>query len=132
MEGRAIARPNPLRQLPPGVRRLASMEGRAIARPNRLDRLIEAAGVIASMEGRAIARPNGAGGSASAKWKNWLQWRAEQLPGQTRSRLDSSCGPMRSLHWRAEQCPATGRVAVNVAGLGRASMEGRAIARPNT
>ena len=38
--------------------RRPSMEGRAIARPNPLARLVVALGRGPSMEGRAIARPN--------------------------------------------------------------------------
>ena len=169
MEGRAIARPNPTHRsersrrhtrrlqwraeqsLGQTVRRhgsdelaiptAASMEGRAIARPNwssgtdiddynrsharfnggpsnrsakqyRTNRPDQRRRYLAaSMEGRAIARPNvrdrqrPAGRSPS----NMLQWRAEQSLGQTRSRVGS----------------------IPRSPIG-ASMEGRAIARPNT
>ena len=132
MEGRAIARPNPPYFTPPetfitcfnggpsncpakppiqALRALseqtASMEGRAIARPNGPSSSAERAQAQrASMEGRAIARPNFE--KRRGRQLGWLlQWRAEQLPGQTR-----------------------------ILGLVmqkriQASMEGRAIARPN-
>ena len=85
MEGRAIARPNEK-----ALRRKvdecpASMEGRAIARPN-----CGASGGTpddrsASMEGRAIARPNFTLRRVYYALVSQLQWRAEQLPGQTTS-----------------------------------------------
>ena len=110
-----------------------SMEGRAIARPNPstpAERITHAD--LPSMEGRAIARPNlrrhrghqpaarafnGGPGNCPAKlaWVpyeckpvHFLQWRAGQLPGQT-----ASDAPERG--WQHEP-----------------SMEGRAIARPNS
>ena len=115
MEGRAIARPN--QDLAGGGEGLlvrASMEGRAIARPNEGSTLYQIfKPVLASMEGRAIARPNrspthrarsslpsfnGGPSNCSAKLGlgavvptgiDLLQWRAEQLLGQT-SRARSS------------------------------------------
>ena len=134
----------------------ASMEGRAIARPNR--HVLELMGglTVASMEGRAIARPNLAAAAELAGWVTPLQWRAGQLPGRTpaSARIRS---PLSRLQWRAGQLP--GRTPVRVRYLvalwrcfnggpgncpaerGRhrgdpairpdASMEGRAIARPN-
>ena len=86
----------------------ASMEGRAIARPNMPDLSDVDPRIGASMEGRAIARPNSTRSRSQAPAKIRLQWRAGQLPGQTR-RVDG----------------------VVEHGAGQASMEGRAIARPN-
>ena len=132
MEGRAIARPNVhiaaqssqsesslqwrAGQLPGQTSLgcavavglgLASMEGRAIARPN-CKPLVEAARAkAASMEGRAIARPNSGSVMIHAASVASLQWRAGQLPGQTRADRGGN----------AARQPA--------------SMEGRAIARPN-
>ena len=89
------------------------------------------AGTPASMEGRAIARPNGSSTPATASENLRLQWRAEQLPGQTMR--CASCSTWKStLQWRAEQLPgqtSAGRIDIHPAI--RASMEGRAIARPN-
>ena len=84
----------------------------------------------ASMEGRAIARPNAMSRDLSPLGPR-LQWRAEQLLGQTATAIDVAT-TLRRLQWRAEQllgqtCPA-------VCGCDcdrEASMEGRAIARPN-
>ena len=85
----------------------ASMEGRAIARPNLSGDHTALRAARASMEGRAIARPNDVGDLTAIKTLKTLQWRAGQLPGQTRQR----------------ECSALGHRL--------ASMEGRAIARPN-
>ena len=60
------------------------------------------------MEGRAIARPNAHFLGIDAAGEDYLQWRAGQLPGQTR------------LSKIADENPAIAP-----------SMEGRAIARPN-
>ena len=156
MEGRAIARPNALAivatlanapqlqwragQLPGqtlepddligGVRR-ASMEGRAIARPN-IDRgSLLAAHDVASMEGRAIARPNPPSSRSASTPHFALQWRAGQLPGQTSTRRTRR----RSRRWRFNggpgNCPAKQYEKVTALHAERASMEGRAIARPN-
>ena len=107
MEGRAIARPNSM--IPPTAPRLSvtSMEGRAIARPNDPYSAVTGCGHNTSMEGRAIARPNLRTPTASSTSENPLQWRAGQLPGQTRL-LFAAAGGRRAT-----------------------SMEGRAIARPN-
>ena len=129
----------------------ASMEGRAIARPNRHCERHDQDSHSASMEGRAIARPN-LHTSQSSSCSLSLQWRAGQLPGQTTpaSSISSSAG---KLQWRAGQlpgqtsrcvrrstsfnggpgnCPAKRRVVeVDQVDVGFASMEGRAIARPN-
>ena len=107
MEGRAIARPN--RDPGPWCRSACTAfnGGRAIARPNHTDRGQVRGHVSPSMEGRAIARPNN---QAACGWLAFsaLQWRAGQLPGQTRERQRHVC-VLRS----------------------EPSMEGRAIARPN-
>ena len=110
----------------------------------------------ASMEGRAIARPNLDHSTVIAVAHNGLQWRAEQLPGQTRFSR-SFCASAVVLQWRVEQLPgqtgpATRRVRSMPHGFNggpsncpaklcepddvgavvvTASMEGRAIARPN-
>ena len=165
MEGRAIARPNRPRngwtwatipvlqwragQLPgqTGVfvdiagPALPSMEGRAIARPNTMTwQATSALADRASMEGRAIARPNrrrGRRGSGSgSQLPSGLQWRAGQLPGQTRCASGSVRRTMpssASMEGRAIARPNRrytrgGRSRASV----EASMEGRAIARPNT
>ena len=109
----------------------------------------------ASMEGRAIARPNALIAAEQGTPIEPLQWRAGQLPGRTISkcspRVPSSCfngGPgncpaepdasersedyLLALQWRAGQLP--GRTCNQRCSRGRvptASMEGRAIARPN-
>ena len=143
---------------------VASMEGRAIARPNRSAE--SAAGqlvIIASMEGRAIARPNETNYGGQQGMALLLQWRAEQLLGQTwLSGQFRSSSAFTSLQWRAEQL--LGQTELHVFSAGRtmsrrkalqwraeqllgqtcgrhlvrpddwrllASMEGRAIARPN-
>ena len=101
----------------------ASMEGRAIARPDIVDDLLARSSRLASMEGRAIARPDlhAAPPTSCAV----LQWRAGRLPGRT-----SSC-PIVSP--RRFEC----NVGRAIAGHGlpwiweSASMEGRAIARPD-
>ena len=85
-----------------------SMEGRAIARPNPMHVGAFGGVVVPSMEGRAIARPNCGDWPATSPARCALQWRAGQLPGQTRRRRQ---------HRRRHHRP---------------SMEGRAIARPNT
>ena len=182
MEGRAIARPNlstPDVYGVPCIR--ASMEGRAIARPNGRARRRHCSREEASMEGRAIARPNMGRGAGSVEQQLALQWRAEQLLGQTRKLVSrvirlcscfnggpSNCSAKRTayagawalvtkLQWRAEQllgqtrspktaprwspsgfnggpsnCSAKRCADAPIpADRHRASMEGRAIARPN-
>ena len=159
MEGRAIARPNVDRHVVTARGNAApSMEGRAIARPNsvmvmRISRHRNGP----SMEGRAIARPNLHEAVAGFGDVEPLQWRAEQLPGQTSgSRRTAGCrcppfngGPSncpakqafgvtgspaaRSLQWRAEQLPGQTGFGLGVeVGAPPPSMEGRAIARPNS
>ena len=158
MEGRAIARPN---LTPPTIPQdrvvAASMEGRAIARPNLLRRQFLCRRWYASMEGRAIARPNSDasddstrhepafnGGPGNCPAKPWvpapmltpaeeLQWRAGQLP-RPNSGSYQNCGQApNELQWRAGQLPGqTGCPRIEHIGQRRtASMEGRAIARPN-
>ena len=76
----------------------------------RCSRGVGAVGLDASMEGRAIARPNTLPArTGHQRRQRSLQWRAGQLPGQTSSHVWIICR----------------------AGLVQASMEGRAIARPN-
>ena len=104
MEGRAIARPNPVSARHPGRRIPASMEGRAIARPNGRQKTLTARPPeLASMEGRAIARPN-TSRPGPRRPRCMLQWRAGQLPGQTGS-VRSRRGPRTGLQWRAGQLP---------------------------
>ena len=117
----------------------ASMEGRAIARPNtRPSALMFAStgGADPSMEGRAIARPNGGlGRDEPGLGSQTLQWRAGQLPGQT-----SLCNTILAqsvvrsgFNGGPGNCPAKREAACCCQlELGDvASMEGRAIARPN-
>ena len=58
----------------------------------------------ASMEGRAIARPNPPRRAMRRRHRCLLQWRAEQLPGQTPNCL-AACRAIAALQWRAEQLP---------------------------
>ena len=108
------------------------MEGRAIARPNELLTLTDHPGDLASMEGRAIARPNRGAGAGRPDRPLLLQWRAGQLPGQTWASMATVTGWV-WLQWRAGQLPGqTPCPGTKVAVLTQASMEGRAIARPNS
>ena len=112
---------------------------------------------LASMEGRAIARPNRLWPMSRSRMRRVLQWRAGQLPGQT---LDAAGVDVlvNRLQWRAGQLPGQtmcspipvdARTRCFNGGPGncpakrrrhrhcrhrqqRASMEGRAIARPNS
>ena len=137
--------------------RHASMEGRAIARPNsERCRVVCVAPQVASMEGRAIARPNQSRRVLRTPGHDQLQWRAGQLPGQTGDCPPSPPAPRLVLQWRAGQlpgqtgaptggCPSgrplqwragqlpgqTRRDAQRQSERRKASMEGRAIARPN-
>ena len=106
MEGRAIARPNSLRQLSLHWQR--NLQWRAGQLPGQTGRPCSGSDLssVPSMEGRAIARPNRAD-DLCAHHASHLQWRAGQLPGQTGRPVE-----------RAELTR-------------RPSMEGRAIARPN-
>ena len=108
-----------------------SMEGRAIARPN--DPRVHRTNLpgAPSMEGRAIARPNHAN-IADITTRERLQWRGGLLPGRTGLTLPQR-GVAQSLQWRAGLLP--GRtfqsLRATLAYYGP-SMEGRAIARPNS
>ena len=130
MEGRAIARPNKTHTAPHHRRTqtfnggpsncpakhvgglsltdrsaVPSMEGRAIARPNATRRSSTTTSVRSpSMEGRAIARPNILVDEAGVWLPSDLQWRAEQLPGQTSATVARRKAQLR-LQWRAEQLP---------------------------
>ena len=88
-------------------RQLASMEGRAIARPNvGLQHPCTGLSVVASMEGRAIARAKPARVWTSTSTSSSLQWRAEQLPGQTQ-RVRRSCRLLSScFNGGPSNCPA--------------------------
>ena len=84
------------------------------------------------MEGRAIARPNDHGFELRCQIIWALQWRAGQLPGQTGLSRRTEKEKM-DLQWRAGQLPGqTSAVDQLVGLLAGPSMEGRAIARPNT
>ena len=157
MEGRAIARPNGgARSGPCGGAQAASMEGRAIARPNLPPNPSRVVGHSASMEGRAIARPNSQPSSACIRAPASLQWRAGQLPGQTGTRGcddpprhgfnggPGNCPAKPARAWACRprpacfnggpgNCPAKPDAAqIRSVAARRASMEGRAIARPNS
>ena len=129
MEGRAIARPNAARGTG-GTFRHVSFNGGPSNCPAKLWCVADHTGQrYPSMEGRAIARPNikplarlrrlplafnGGPSNCPAKPVRGvrghrdglpdLQWRAEQLPGQT-SASQSSDPPANGLQWRAEQLP---------------------------
>ena len=134
------------------------MEGRAIARPDEVGSGMSGHPISqASMEGRAIARPDGGfphGDPAGPA--NLLQWRAGRLPGRTSVGVadarggrvgfnggpgDCPAGPARTagwaigerlLQWRAGRLPGRTPKKSTICGpsIG-ASMEGRAIARPD-
>ena len=176
LPGQTLEPPRPL-----DARQPPSMEGRAIARPNTPLTPVMSGCSDPSMEGRAIARPNPPRPSLVQIPAYLLQWRAEQLPGQTppltlfppsvRTSFNggpSNCSakpaaprPQRSpqpsfnggpsncpaklgdlvsvreavapLQWRAEQLPGQTRLTgVGHVPVAVPSMEGRAIARPNS
>ena len=84
-----------------------------------------------SMEGRAIARPN-ADASAELLTALGLQWRAGQLPGQTRQHRRAAPPTPRTFNGGPGNCPAKrGRTRPRTRRDRCPSMEGRAIARPN-
>ena len=114
-------------------RSCASMEGRAIARPN-MDPITTRSVVdcLASMEGRAIARPNSTCSASVHAGSSPLQWRAEQLPGQTGGGRRRGPGHSACFNGGPSNCPAKlGPLDGDRCRPQRASMEGRAIARPN-
>ena len=120
------------RQVGATSRARPSMEGRAIARPNQCTETArQKADDRPSMEGRAIARPNRTV-TPNPEPAAVLQWRAEQLPGQTTSGCRLPLSSTLYLQWRAEQLP--GQTQAQQVRRHRGplpSMEGRAIARPN-
>ena len=84
------------------------------------------------MEGRAIARPNLLVGGPAAPAAAGLQWRAGQLPGQTATSTTTATSPWTCFNGGPGNCPAKRLVLSRGEDRGRvASMEGRAIARPN-
>ena len=85
---------------------VASMEGRAIARPNQPRRYHRGRGLRASMEGRAIARPNVTRTQTGLAESTVLQWRAEQLPGQTRPRVGGIGSFSIGFNGGPSNCPA--------------------------
>ena len=115
--------------------RCPSMEGRAIARPNTDSMGTRSTdGWWPSMEGRAIARPN-----RCSQWPctptapSALQWRAGQLPGQTCQSRWTPHGAKEAFNGGPGNCPAKQVARLYVEQRGAApSMEGRAIARPNS
>ena len=111
----------------------ASMEGRAIARPNPAhDDPSPSLSLRASMEGRAIARPNPTGGNAGDTHIQVLQWRAEQLLGQTGAARRTGHTRLVRFNGGPSNCSAKRKNVPTARTLaGNASMEGRAIARPN-
>ena len=156
MEGRAIARPNLARRTLPAAMPVLQWRAGQLPGQTHRRRRPRAQPLGASMEGRAIARPNSMIPAASSSSKPVLQWRAGQLPGQTTVRSYTT-GLNQWLQWRAGQlpgqtgdyddlsnkptirfnggpgnCPAKrGLTEVAVVPHLLASMEGRAIARPN-
>ena len=133
MESRAIARPDGPARGPERRRIAASMEGRAIARPD-VRFLARQAGedILASMEGRAIARPDKRCPAARTCSTTALQWRAEQLLGQTPQCNRRWCVITFRFNGGPSNCSARPPVAViGLAWRTPASMEGRAIARPD-
>ena len=132
------------------------MEGRAIARPNPIKPRGNVRTEEPSMEGRAIARPNSEMSQVAAP-AGFLQWRAEQLPGQTTGRRRGPAAVDDPFNGGPSNCPAKHPAAapqhltaaapfnggpsncpakLRLCPGGqypreRPSMEGRAIARPN-
>ena len=110
----------------------ASMEGRAIARPNLDERTVASIEMSASMEGRAIARPNSRAARSRASSSSTLQWRAGQLPGRTIRERGGDRRRAARFNGGPGNCPAErGPGYALRRGQSVASMEGRAIARPN-
>ena len=109
------------------------MEGRAIARPNSV-RITLSPTDGPELQWRAeqlLGQTEGMGGVAPAFVT--LQWRAEQLLGQTRRTWRLDCGNVLScFNGGPSNCSAKPLRAAVVGAAGRASMEGRAIARPNS
>ena len=115
---------------PPGLN-IASMEGRAMARPDSRRERRAVGRNLASMEGRAMARPDWQELGAKEPTLYGLQWRAEQWLGQT---SQPRRGPPRPLRFNGG--PSNGSARRRESGadyaLDRfASMEGRAMARPD-
>ena len=124
MEGRAIARPNQMIVDAIGHLAQPSMEGRAIARPNAAYLRAEAdwQEILArpngcmrrpiswigppSMEGRAIARPNPVPYGVHIVTVAALQWRAGQLPSQTRRILSATPTRLAAFNGGPGNCPA--------------------------
>ena len=85
-----------------------------------------------SMEGRAIARPNSTELWLPPTGFRNLQWRAGQLPGQTRPRHRAPPWISRPFNGGPGNCPAKPRQRCDGQNeRHQPSMEGRAIARPN-
>ena len=83
-----------------------SMEGRAIARPNTGRLAASLLSRSPSMEGRAIARPNAGSPHGQNSSPASLQWRAGQLPGQTRPRRCSAIPGSPPFNGGPGNCPA--------------------------
>ena len=148
MEGRAIARPNA-----PASPLAASLEGRSAdgtdlsfnGGPGNCPAKHEMsetgpsprAGRPACFNGgpgNCPAKPNGVRGPSAGGLTLTLQWRAGQLPGQTRRRRYRAAGCTRlRFNGGPGNCPAkrSAMIGLRYSGVMAASMEGRAIARPN-
>ena len=83
------------------------------------------------MEGRAIARPNVSVQGAMTVERGMLQWRAGQLPGQTRPCRSLAGNGRAGFNGGPGNCPAKPLFVTLKKTNCVASMEGRAIARPN-
>ena len=131
MEGRAIARPNQHRERPDRPAELPSMEGRAIARPNHRQqpRRDRPCSPFNGGPSNCSAKPVGGDGvhGGGAPFNGG--------PSNCSAKLSltvDSCWRCLTLQWRAEQLLGqTGGGALVGAHPRRPSMEGRAIARPN-
>ena len=83
------------------------MEGRTIARPDVESDLGKARdGSSPSMEGRTIARPDLTTSHTDGKLLFLLQWRAGQLPGQTRVSCHRTIRHERPFNGGPDNCPA--------------------------
>ena len=132
MEGRTIARPNPEPVLGGGGQPGASMEGRTIARPNPDSSRAPSTPSQCFNGGPDNCPAKQSAGRGARNAARTLQWRAGQLPGQTRSASRSTSGMSASFNGGPDNCPAKRRHRHReIPGADEASMEGRTIARPN-
>ena len=135
-------------------RRIASMEGRAIARPNSFYHVGRSFAIGASMEGRAIARPNGDGTLSARGFQDRFNGGPSNCPAKHETNPStqprdarfnggpSNCpakptttptgqAPQSGFNGGPSNCPAKPDHRDEPARHRLASMEGRAIARPN-